>query len=607
MNNSATIGKYPTANRSCTDVLCCLIFLVFWAASVYAAIYGFNNGNLENIAQPFDTSGNKCGENNVKAFPKLFFMKPTSMNLANRATVCVDRCPKSKDDKVKCFPNKNATDCDSITFYNTTMINDYCLPAVGEQVVAIADKMLDIASETAGRDILRAWQIYLICTTVAFLLALLYCLLLSCCAGVVVSFLVVGLLGGLIALGFFLKQQYDSMASGSELSGENPNPYFYGYWICWGTAGVLALVVCCMWSRIMLAVSVIQATADFITDYVQVLFVPIFFVLVLGAFYAVWIYAGAYIFSTGESTYVVGKSYGKMNWTSETRTMWYIHLFSLLWNTSFFLYLSNFVIIYSAVTWYFASNKDDIGSPITYGFVYGVSYHIGSIAFGSLVLALVWSLQAFLAYLQQQKEQLKGGDNACVNAVFCIVQCLVECFERFIKFLSKHAFIEMAMKSTNFCTSAQAAMSLIVSNGLRLGIMHGLCSVAIGFGVIFITICTIIVGFFLETKVEYFRSQLTGFFYPLLIVALIGYVVAQIFGHVFDVSADAIIHSYIVEESETGTASNATEKVARIVQNSITQHGHLLENEPNPGYGAPVITEKNYNQGYTPSRSNAYR
>src|SRR3990167_4691123 len=409
MTNTATVGKYPTPNRSCTDVLCCLIFLVFWGLSAYAAIYGFNNGNLENIAQPFDTSGTKCGELNAKAFPKLFFMKPTSMNLASRATVCVERCPSSSEDKVKCYPNKNVTDCNSISFYNTTVFNDFCIPGAGEKLAAIADKMIDIASETAGRDMLRAWQIYLISLTVAFLLALLYCLLLSCCAGVVVTFLIIGLLGGLIALGFFFKQQYDSMVTGDAVTEENPTPYFYAYWICWALAVLLTFIVCCMWSRIMLAVSVIQATADFITDYIQVLFVPIFFVIILGAFYAFWIYAGAYLFSTGESTYVVGKSYGKMNWTSETRFLWYVHLFSLFWNTSFFLYLSNFVIIVSAVTWYFASNKDDIGSPITFGFAWGVTYHIGSIAFGSLILAIVWSIQAFLAYLQQQKEQLKGG------------------------------------------------------------------------------------------------------------------------------------------------------------------------------------------------------
>lgn len=35
----------PIENRSCTDCLCCLIFVVFFVAMGAASIYGYSKGN----------------------------------------------------------------------------------------------------------------------------------------------------------------------------------------------------------------------------------------------------------------------------------------------------------------------------------------------------------------------------------------------------------------------------------------------------------------------------------------------------------------------------------------------------------------------------------
>jgi hypothetical protein len=43
--------------RSCTDVLMCLIFVVFFCGMFATAAYGYKNGDPTKLIQPYDSSG----------------------------------------------------------------------------------------------------------------------------------------------------------------------------------------------------------------------------------------------------------------------------------------------------------------------------------------------------------------------------------------------------------------------------------------------------------------------------------------------------------------------------------------------------------------------
>lgn len=47
----------PVSNRSCTDVICCLIFLGFLAFIVFINIHSFVKGDFSKIGRPYDTDG----------------------------------------------------------------------------------------------------------------------------------------------------------------------------------------------------------------------------------------------------------------------------------------------------------------------------------------------------------------------------------------------------------------------------------------------------------------------------------------------------------------------------------------------------------------------
>ena len=51
----------PIKNRSCTDVLCLLLFLAFVAGWVVVAVYAFGNGDPQRIIYPSNSRGEICG------------------------------------------------------------------------------------------------------------------------------------------------------------------------------------------------------------------------------------------------------------------------------------------------------------------------------------------------------------------------------------------------------------------------------------------------------------------------------------------------------------------------------------------------------------------
>ena len=48
-------------DRSCTDILCCLIWFCWTGVMIAISIYAFIQGDPQKILTKFDSDGNRCG------------------------------------------------------------------------------------------------------------------------------------------------------------------------------------------------------------------------------------------------------------------------------------------------------------------------------------------------------------------------------------------------------------------------------------------------------------------------------------------------------------------------------------------------------------------
>ena len=187
-------------------------------------------------------------------------------------------------------------------------------------------------------------------------------------------------------------------------------------------------------------------TSRFITSNLSVFFVPLFIFVLTVAFYIWWVAVSVYIYSSGTITTSGTSPLASVTWDSTTRYAWWFNLFGLFWISAFISALNQFVIASTACIWYFEQSDlvpEKTHLPVVKSFYRAFRYHLGSLAFGSLIIAIIQFTIAVLYYIRE-----KIGDSAGekVKLIKCLIDCCVcilECCERFVEFINRHAYIQV--------------------------------------------------------------------------------------------------------------------------------------------------------------------
>jgi solute carrier family 44 protein 1 (choline transporter-like protein)/choline transporter-like protein 2/4/5 len=205
--------------------------------------------------------------------------------------------------------------------------------------------------------------------------------------------------------------------------------------------------------------------------------------------------------------------------------------------------------------WYFcqADNKTP-DSPVSRSFVRGGFWHIGSIAFAAFVVAVVEMIRIIIAYFEARMRSVTQGNNAANWLVGC-VDCCLACFERFIRFISRHAFVQIAMRSEGFCKAAQESFFLMLRYAAQFGLVHGIGSLFASIGNIFITALATFFGYYIV--MHDYSGQVYSWIVPCVVFLFVSYIIAHVFMNVYGVSADAIVHCYCMDEEIHDTVKHA--------------------------------------------------
>ena len=170
-----------------------------------------------------------------------------------------------------------------------------------------------------------------------------------------------------------------------------------------------------------------------------------------------------------------------------------------------------------------------------------VVFHLGTIAFGSLIIAIVKVIRSILEYFE---EKLKDKTGTIARYLFCCCRCCLFCLENFLKFLNRNAYIITAIYGTGFITSGRRAFHLIVSNPLRLLVIDKVCDFLIVLGKLCITAGIAILAFFFFThriaQAEKYVPELRYYFVPLLLIIIGTYIIVTCFFSVYSMAVDTL-------------------------------------------------------------------
>lgn len=77
--------------------------------------------------------------------------------------------------------------------------------------------------------------------------------------------------------------------------------------------------------------------------------------------------------------------------------------------------------------------------PIVTAFSNLIRFHLGTVAFGSIIIALV---QFVRTILQAIEKQLDSAESSAAKFVAKCCQCCLYCFEKILQYLTRNAYIE---------------------------------------------------------------------------------------------------------------------------------------------------------------------
>lgn len=67
-------------------------------------------------------------------------------------------------------------------------------------------------------------------------------------------------------------------------------------------------------------------------------------------------------------------------------------------------------------------------------------YHVGSIAFGALIIAIMEMIKVLFEYIRRKYADAIG-ENMCTKILVCCVRCCIWCLDYCVKQITKNAYI----------------------------------------------------------------------------------------------------------------------------------------------------------------------
>jgi Plasma-membrane choline transporter len=256
----------------------------------------------------------------LTAFKYLFIDVSVSTNFLKNS-VCVKSCPTTANLTVDCAPTFFVPNCQTLTAYDSSVVlNRFCIPSNQTVLQKVGSLFSGFNMESVTESIYANRYILLSSVGLAFVLSYAFTIVLQYCTWLlilisIVGIYVVGIIGGLMCWSKYKSVQQQAVAPGSSGADNNQSTAkFYKYMAIglWTCVVLFTLAIIFALAEIRLAVAVIQASADFVSDHKVVVFIPILIITVMGAFMLYWSWGLAVIYSTGEIYHDPNYPWGKI-------------------------------------------------------------------------------------------------------------------------------------------------------------------------------------------------------------------------------------------------------------------------------------------------------
>uniref|UniRef100_A0A8C9ZA77 Choline transporter-like protein n=1 Tax=Sander lucioperca TaxID=283035 RepID=A0A8C9ZA77_SANLU len=450
-------------------------------------------------------------------------------------------------------------------------------------------------------DFASSWPWILLGLLIAMVVSMLFLLLLRFTAPVMVWVLIIGVLGaGAYGIWHCYWEYANYKQASATISNIGFTTNFAVYlqvqetWLAFliiisVVEAILLLTLIFLRTRILIAIALIQESSKAISHMMSSLLYPLVTFVLLLVCVAYWGATALYLATSGGPIYKVVALNSTLNdckmingtvdcdpqnFTSSdypgcpsascifikynNEGLFQRNLFNLqIYNVVAFLWCVNFVIAlgqctlagaFSSYYWAFTKPADIPMFPVCGSFIRSLRYHVGSLAFGALILTLVQIVRMILEYIDHKT---KAAQNPCARFILCCLKCCLWCLEKFIKFINRNAYIMIAIYGKNFCVSAKNAFSLLMRNVVRVVVLDKVTDLLLFFGKLLVVAGVGILSFFFFSgrillPGSTFRSETLNYYWmPIITVVFGSYLIAHGFFSVYNMCVDTLFLCFL--------------------------------------------------------------
>ncbi|XP_078038767.1 choline transporter-like protein 1 [Augochlora pura] len=525
-------------DRSCTDILTLIALIALAVGYGFLVSNATKKGDIYRIINGYDDCANVCGRTNTKETNPLFsckgvdktgdrYLQITLGQNGVKSRSCTSNCSDQVAFLNRCMP-KGVSETTGSLVSKLGLENFY---KVGSYIFS------KTRLQEASMDLTVAWRelIYLLLIALGISLAILIAFryMVQWVIYIVLIGAILACIGGSAYLWLAWYAEKKLVDAHQILEEESSQTAYLIYAIALSTVTVITLlIVLVMRKRIALVMQLFREAGKAVYAMPALLLQPIYTYLLIGFTVCAWVYCMLWIESAG-NIYKNRKDhfhYRKDGLLIAAR--WY-NLFFFFVTCEFLLGCQHVVVACAVARWFFTRDKRRLSFAVTRGFGYLVRYHLGTVAFGALVIGIVRFIRAIISFVQNR---LKQYDNDLVRGILCCCQCCLWCFECALKFLTRNAYIETAIYGCNFCTGGRKAFTALSSNILRVAAINSVGDFVLFLGKVLVVTLTIVSGIYLMQK----KDGLHHPWVPIVVAGLFAFLVAHCFISIYEMVIDTI-------------------------------------------------------------------
>jgi len=234
---------------------------------------------------------------------------------------------------------------------------------------------------------------------------------------------------------------------------------------------------------------------------------------------------------------------------------WFYHLLLCLWTYTFTTSAAVMIIAGAMGHWYFRTDDMPVrGLPVLRSALRLVCFQLGTLAFGSLVVAVVWMLRLTIQWAAKKMKSLQALPLAGV--VLCMMECCMRCLESFIRFINRSTLIVAAFSGKGYCRSAHKAGSLLMANVLRVAAVSTSSRLILFLGQLFVTAAATTAAWWWlvydplqlgHTHVKVWRGEARAPVASLTLVALLSWFLGRAIMGVYWVVIDSVMMCFFYD------------------------------------------------------------